>query len=189
MLLASGNIVETIRRFGEIDVDMMTCNVIVVTSMLQCLVNKHRNALTELGKTTVNDSFIQEHIGYLRWAGIPIRINKQNCLCDFFVSAIAPTLLHHDIKFEFVVDISIECSSCKEVIKTDEHTWNYLLIPQTTSEDILENVIANLFGPTLEKKICPKCFNDNQHFSSFSLMNCPKNLFIRFEPNILVNNH
>lgn len=189
MLLASGNIVETIRQFGNIDVDLMPNKVIVVTSILQYLVNQHRNALTELGKTTVNDSFIQQHIGYLRWAGVQICINKQNCLCDFFLSAIAPTLLYHDIKFQIIINVTMECSSCKEIIKIDNHSWDCLLVPQITSEDILENVIINSFGATLQRRICPKCFEDNQHHSSLSLMNCPKNIFIRFEPNILGNKY
>jgi hypothetical protein len=182
MLIASGNIVGTIRRIAKIDVELMPYDVIIVTTILQQLVNKHKNAHTELGKTTVIDAFIQEHIGYLRWAGIQVRIGKQNCLCDFFVSGIAPTLLFHDIKFQCIIDVSMQCSSCKEVTKMDQQTWNYLLVPQTLSEDILENVVADLFGRTLMKSICPKCFDDNDHYSSLSLMNCPKNLFIRFNP-------
>jgi hypothetical protein len=182
MLLASGNIVGTTRRIGKIDVELMSYDVIIVTTILQTLVHKHTNALTELGKTTVVDAFIQEHIGYLRWAGIQVRSGKQNCLCDFFVSGIVPTLIYHDIKFQCIIDVSMQCSSCKEVTKMDQQTWNYLLVPQTSSEDILENVVADLFGRTLKKSICPKCFDDNDHHSSLSLMHCPKNLFIRFNP-------
>jgi hypothetical protein len=73
-------------------------------------------------------------------------------------------------------------------MKIDHPTWDYLLVPQTPSEDILENVVADLFSPTLQKKICPRCFDDNKHYCSLSLTNCPKNLFIRFDPITEVSN-
>ncbi len=188
MLLASGNIVETIRRIVTVDVELTPCKVLVITTILEQLVNKHKNALTELGKTTVNDSFINMHLNNFRWAGIEVRKNKQNCLFDFFISAIVPTLLHHGIEFQFNIDISMECSNCKEVMKINHQTWDYLFISQTSSGDILENIVADLFGRTLQKNICPRCFDDNEHYCSLSLMNCPKNLFVRFDPNINTGN-
>jgi Ubiquitin carboxyl-terminal hydrolase len=188
MLLASGNIVNTIRQTGDIDVDLIPSNVMVVTSILKYLVEKQEKASTGLAKTTFGESFIQDHIRYLRWAGIQVHDGKQNDLLDFFISGIVPTLLYHEINFQLEMDISMECSSCKEISRTDRQTWDYLLVPQISFEDSLENIVADLFGRTLQKRICPKCMNDNNYYSSLSLMNCPKNLFLRFDPITEVGN-
>ncbi|CAF3851389.1 unnamed protein product, partial [Rotaria magnacalcarata] len=188
MILASGHIVEAIRRFGSVEADLASSRVMVLGNMLNCLVNKNES-VNEVRKTTVEQSFIRDHIGYLRWAGIKIRPGKNNYVFDFFQSAILPTLLHYNIDLQYVIDISIECSSCKSVSSVTRQNWNYLLVHQTTKEDTLDNIVADLFGPTLTMNICPKCVKQGQYDSSLSIMNCPKDLFIRFEPNVAMGQH
>ena len=70
----------------------------------------------------------------------------------------------------------------------DQQPWNYLLVPQISSENTLESVIVDLFGSVLQQKICPKCFHDNHHNTSLSLVSCPRNLFLRFDPIIATGN-
>ena len=188
MILASGHIVEAIRRFGSVEADLASSRVMVLGNMLNCLVNKNES-VNEVRRTTVEQSFIRDHIGYLRWAGIKIRPGKNNCVFDFFQSAILPTLLHYNIDLQYVIDISIECSSCKSVSSVARQNWNYLLVHQTTKEDTLDNIVADLFGPTLKMNICPKCAQQGQYDTSLSIMNCPKDLFIRFEPNVTMGQH
>lgn len=181
MILASGNIVVKIAQCGLIDDDVAPTVATVSGNLLYALVTKH-NRSTEKGRTIVEHSCIRDNIGYLRWAGINIRPGKNNCVFDFFQSAIIPTLEFYDIDFRFIIDVSITCCSCKKVNTVDRQTWNYLLVREATVEDNLENVMTKVFGPTLERKICPECFNDDRHRSSLSLMNCPQNLFVRFHP-------
>jgi hypothetical protein len=181
MILASGHIVAKIGAVGLIHADTATSVVMVNSNLLYALVNKHKRS-TEKGRTIVEQSCIDDHIGYLRWAGINIRPGKNNCVFDFFHSAIAPTLEFYDIDFSFVIAVSIECCSCEKVNTVERQTWDCLLVSQATVQDNLENVMAELFGPTLQRKICPECFNDGPHRTSLSLMNCPKNLFVRFHP-------
>ncbi|CAM4951852.1 unnamed protein product [Rotaria socialis] len=188
MILASGHIVEAIRRFGSVEADLASSRVMVLGNMLNCLVNKNES-VNEVRKTTVEQSFIRDHIGYLRWTGIKIRPGKNNCVFDFFQSAIVPTLLHYNIDLQYVINISIECSSCKSVSSVTRQNWNYLLVHQTTKEDILDNIVADLFGPTLKMNLCPKCVKQGQYDTSLSIMNYPKNLFIRFEPNVAMGQH
>lgn len=182
MLLASGHIVETVRRFGPVEADLATTRVMVIGNILNDLVNRHIKFHTEASKTIVKQNYINENIGYLRYSGIDIRTGQNNCLFDFFQSAIIPTLLFYNIDLQYVINISIECSSCKEISIVSEQTWDYLLVHQTADEATLDNVVQDLFGPTLQKKLCPKCLNNNQHQTSLSIMNCPKDLFIRFDP-------
>ena len=181
MLLASGNIVDAIIRVGSIEPDDVSSVVMVIADFLHNLVNKHKRS-TENGRTIVEQSSITHHISYLRWAGINIRPSKQNCLFDFFQSAIIPTLQFYDIDFNIVIDTSIECCSCKKVNTLDRQTWSCILITQATVEGNLEDVMGKLFGPTSRKITCSECFTDSSHRSSLSLMNCPKNLFLRFHP-------
>ena len=46
-------------------------------------------------------------------------------------------------------------------------------------EDVLDNIIAELFGKTLQNQKCSKCFDNGQHYTSLSITNCPKHLFVR----------
>ncbi|CAF1238676.1 unnamed protein product [Rotaria magnacalcarata] len=188
MILASGHIVEVIRRFSSVEVGLASSRVMILGNMLNCLVNKNQS-VNEVRRTTVEQSDIRDNIGYLRWAGIKISPGKNNCVFDFFQSAIVPTLLHCNIDLQYVIDISIECSSCKSVSSVARQNWNYLLVHQTTKEDTLDNIVADLFGPTLKMNVCPTCVKQGQYDTSLSIMNCPKDLFIRFEPNVAMGQH
>ncbi|CAF1297608.1 unnamed protein product [Rotaria magnacalcarata] len=187
MILASGHIVEVIRRFSSVDVGLASSSVMILGNMLNCLVNKNQS-VNEVRRTTVEQSYIRDNIGYLRWAGIKISPGKNNCVFDFFQSAIVPTLLHYNIDLQYVIDISIECS-CKSVSSVTRQNWNYLLVHQTIKEDTLDNIVADLFGPTLKMNICPKCVKQGQYDTLLSIMNCPKDLLIRFEASVTTGQH
>ena len=68
---------------------------------------------------------------------------------DFFLTAIVPMLLSYDIDFQYVLDKTIQCSSCKKSISATQRTWDYLLVDQTTNEEAIDNIMADLFGPVL----------------------------------------
>ena len=103
MLLTSGNIADTVRRSGDIDIDLMSNTVITITSTLKSLVKRQENENTQSTKNIVNDSFIMDHIAYLRVGGLNFRSGRQNCLFDFFDSAIAPTLSHHALNYKLMM--------------------------------------------------------------------------------------
>lgn len=188
MLVASGKIVDTFRRSDGIDVDLMPMSVIVITSVIQRLIKKQEKENAPQDWTIVKSTYIVDQINYLRAAGIGIQGGRQNCLLDFFDAAIVPTLSYHEIEFKLMMEVNLECSSCMQVSRIDEHRWNYLLVPQISSEDNLENVIVDIFGPTLQKKTCPKCSDGADHQTSLSLATCPRNLFLRFDPIIATGN-
>jgi hypothetical protein len=183
MILASGNITEAIVRTGHVDADCVSTTVMVMVNMLFSLTKKHTPSyMSQEEKTIVTQSFITDHIGYLRFAGLNIRVGKYNCVFDFFQPAIVSTLQFYDIDFNFVIDVSIECCSCKKVNTIQRQTWDCLLVTEATVEDSLDNIMADKFGPTLQNKVCPECLTNGLHYSSLSLMNCPKHLFVRFHP-------
>ena len=163
----------------------MSTSIITITSVLQRLIKRQEKENAPPERTIVKSPYILEHINYLRVDGLNIRSGRQNCLFDFFEAAIVPTLSYHEIEFKLMMEVNLECSSCMQVSRVDEHWWNYLLIPQISSEDNLENVIFNLFGATAQKKTCPKCSDGADHQTSLSLATCPRNLFLRFDPIIV----
>ncbi|CAF1412635.1 unnamed protein product [Adineta ricciae] len=180
MILASGNITQAIERIGYIEGDFVSTKVLSMVNMLNTLVNKQARQGNDDERRVVKQNMISEHLLHLRWAGINIRPGLFNCVFDFFEAAIIDVLEFYDIDFNFVLDIFIECSSCKKVSSIDRHTWSYLLVTEPIVEERLEDVMANVFGETLGKKTCPQCLKDDLHTTSMSMLNCPKNLFIRF---------
>jgi hypothetical protein len=182
MMLASGHIVEAIKRMGLIDPDMAPTCVMVTGNMLHCLTRRNMDCDEPEEKAIVRSEFIEDHIGYYRFGAVSINARAHNCIMDFFAAAIVPWLLHYDIEFQFGFNMSMECSSCKEASVIQQQVWDCLLAPQATAGNPLDSIIVDLFRRTLLNSKCPKCLNDGLHYSSMSLMNCPKDLFTRFIP-------
>lgn len=188
MLLASGHIIETVRRFGSVEADLAPGVPMVVSKMLNQLINRSQ-IHDEIARLTIDDGYIRDQINYLRGAGVDIRLGKQNCLFDFFRSAIIPTLLFYNIDLQYVIDTSIKCSSCHEITSIDEQTWDFVFVNQVIQENTLDDIMADLFGPISRKQVCPKCIKLELNQSSLSIMNCPKNLFVRFDPAVATGRH
>ena len=157
MLLASGHIVEKIRKFYIIDDDLVACKVMILSTMVNVFISKSINCHADGRKAIINKSFIIEQFRYLRWAGFNIETYKQYCVFDFFQIAIVPMLLFYDIDFQYVLDKSMQCSSCKKLISITQQTWNYLLVSQITNEETIDIIMADLFGPVLDMQLCLNC--------------------------------
>jgi hypothetical protein len=182
MVLASGQIVDTIRQFGAIEADFATSDVMVVGNILHSLVNTISKSSAEAKTTIAKENFIRDQIGYLQWAGIEIRSRDKGCILRFFKLAIIPILLHYNIDLQFIVDNSLNCSSCAETNTIHRQQWEFLSLKKTSVEDVLGDVLADLFGQTLQKKVCPRCSDEGLHYTSLSIINCPKHLFVYCEP-------
>ncbi|CAF5016840.1 unnamed protein product, partial [Rotaria sp. Silwood1] len=121
------------------------------------------------------------------WAGFDVETYKQYCVFDFFQIAIVPMLSFYDIDFQYVLDKSMQCSSCKKLISITQQTWDTLLVNQTTNEETIDSIMADLFGPVLDMQLCLNCFKNDLHPISMSILNCPKHLFILFDPHVTGN--
>lgn len=188
MLLASGNIVDTFRRSDGIDIDLMSITVTTITSMLSNLIKRQDKPDRSDERSIVKNSYIMDHINYLRSAGHNFCFGTQNCLFDFFHSAIVPNLLHHEIEHQVIMEAEIECSVCKQRSTEDRQYWEYILVPQISFDNSVERTIVDLFHSTLKKTICPKCsHNGDQHYS-LSIVSFPRNLFLRFDPQVTSGN-
>lgn len=188
MLLASGNIVDTFRRSDGIDVDLMSMTIITITSMLTNLIKKQDKVDAYPEKNIVKNAYILEHINYLQACGLRLRAGTQHCLFDFFDSAIVPNFVYHEVEHRVVMELTIQCSSCRQLSTMDHERWPYLLVPQISDDSSLERTLTGLFGSTLQKKMCPKCFNNGDQHTSLSIISCPRNLFLRFDPLITTGN-
>ena len=182
MLLASGHIVKAIRRMENIDADFAPTAVMITGNLLRGLTGRNMACPEPEEKAIVRSEFIEDQLGYYRWANVSISASAHNCVMDFFAAVIVPWLQFYDINFQLGFNISMECTSCDEVSVIQQQVWDCLLVPQATAGKTLDTIIVDLFGRTLSETTCPKCLNDGLHFSSLSLMNCPKDLFIRFNP-------
>ena len=182
MLLATGHIVDTIRRLGQIDDDRASNRVLVIGSLLFHTLKRYDNHATTQDDIIVNEKFMKDIIGYLAFAGVKVNPGKRACVLELFDSAIAPLLRFYDLQFETVIDAQIECSSCKDTSSYLKSTWNCLIVPQAASEDAFDKVLEELFSRAPVKKICPKCAHDGDHQGFFSLMNCAKDLFVGYDP-------
>ncbi|CAF1327049.1 unnamed protein product [Rotaria sp. Silwood1] len=187
MLLASGNIVDTIRKFHIIDDDLVPCKVMILSRILNAFISKSINCHADGRKAIINKSFIKDQFGFLRWAGFDVETYKQYCVFDFFQIAIVPMLSFYDIDFQYVLDKSMQCSSCKKLISITQQTWDTLLVNQTTNEETIDSIMADLFGPVLDMQLCLNCFKNDLHPISMSILNCPKHLFILFDPHVTGN--
>ncbi|CAF1029304.1 unnamed protein product [Rotaria sordida] len=187
MLLASGHIVETIRKFHIIDDDLVPCKVMILSRILNAFISKSINCHADGRKAIINKSFIKDQFGFLRWAGFNVETYKQYCVFDFFQIAIVPMLSFYDIDFQYVLDKSMQCSSCKEIISVTRQTWDCLLVNQSTNEETIDSIMANLFAPVLDMQLCLKCFKNDLHSTSMSILNCPKHLFLQFDPHVTEN--
>ena len=180
MLLASGHIVKAIRRMENIDADFAPTAVMITGNLLRGLTGRNMACPEPEEKAIVRSEFIEDQLGYYRWANVSISASAQNCVMDFFAAVITPWLLYCDITFQLGFNISMECSSCDEVSVIQQQVWDCLLVPQATAGKALDSLIVDFFGRALSKMTCPKCLNEGLHFSTLSLMNGPKDLFIRF---------
>ncbi|CAF4619150.1 unnamed protein product, partial [Rotaria sp. Silwood2] len=187
MLLASGHIVETIRKFHIIDKDLVPDKVMVLNNILNAFISKSINRHANGRQVIINKSFIKDHFGFLRWAGFNIETYKQYCVFDFFQAAIIPLLLFYNINFQYVLETSMQCSSCQEITSITRETWSYLFVDQTTKEETIDSIMADLFGPVLNMQLCLHCLKNDLHPTSMSILNCPKNLFLRFDPLVTKN--
>lgn len=174
MLLSSGYLVETIRGFGALDTDMASIGIFLFGTYLRELINRRR--------ALVDDENISNMISNLHWAGLQESPGRPVCVLDFFDGFVVPTLLHYGIDFKVSMANLIQCSSCNDKSILNQHSCNYLLVQQTETEDTLPNVLAHLFGPVSTRYTCSKCSNNDGNMGSFSIMNCPKSLFIRTHP-------
>ena len=179
MILSSGQIVEAITRMGYVDGDLVPSVVMVICNYLHALTTKHKNH-TKKGKTIVDQSFISDHLGYLQWAGVKINLRRYNCVYDFFLAAIVPSLEYYDINFNFNINISMKCSSCNKVSMLSTQTWNHLLITTSTVNNDLADILANLYAPTDQNEQCPQCTYAGNQQVSLAIAKFPKQLFIRF---------
>ena len=182
MLLATGHIVDTIRRLGQIDEDRASNRVLVIGSLLFHTLKRYDNHVKTQDDIIVNEKYMKDIIGYLAFAGLKVEPGRRAYVLEFFDSAIAPLLRFYGLQFETVIDAQIECSSCKDTSTYLKHNWNCIFMPQAASEDAFDKVLEELFSRTPVKKICPKCAHDGDHQGFFSLMNCPKDLFVGYDP-------
>lgn len=133
MLLASGHIVEAIRRMGCIDSDMAATCVMVTGNMLCCLTRRNMDCPDPDENAIVRSKFIEDQIEYYRWGNVSINARAYNCVMDFFATVIVPWLLHYNIEFQFDFHMSMECSSCEEASLIQQQVWDCLLAPQATA--------------------------------------------------------
>ncbi|CAF3760562.1 unnamed protein product, partial [Rotaria sp. Silwood1] len=115
------------------------------------------------------------------------RIRKFHIIDDDLVPSIVPMLLFYDIDFQYVLDKSMQCSSCKKLISITQQTWDYLLVNQTTNEETIDSIMTDLFGPVLAMQLCLNCLKNDLHPTSMSILNCPKHLFLQFDPRVTNN--
>jgi hypothetical protein len=181
MLISSGYLVETVRRFGTIDIDLVPTHVFALGTFLLELVNRHQSA-SERRRTLIDEESISYTIQNLRFAGLKDSPGRPVCVLEFFDGFVVPTLLHYGIDFKVCMANWIQCSSCNDKNIFNQHTCDYLLVQQIGMEDTLPNVLAHLFGPVSTQYTCLKCSNNDDNTASFSIMNCPKSLFIGTHP-------
>ena len=93
--------------------------------------------------------------------------------------AIVSTLLFYDIDFQYVLDKSMRCTSSKRISSVTQQIRNYLLV---TLEETIDSSMADLFGPILNIQLCLICLKNDLHPTSVSILNCPKHLFLGFDP-------
>ncbi|CAF4893748.1 unnamed protein product, partial [Rotaria socialis] len=184
MLLASGHIVETIRKFHIIDKDLVPDKIFILSNILKTFISTSISSHTNGRKEIIDKNFIKDHFGYLRWAGFNIETYKKYCVFEFFQAAIIPMLLFYNIDFQYVLEKSMQCSSCQEITSLTRETWSFLLVSQTANEETFDNITANLFGPVLDMQICDKCLKNDLHPTSISILNCPKHLFVHLDPHV-----
>ncbi|CAF1364689.1 unnamed protein product [Adineta steineri] len=178
MVFASRNLVETITQFGSIPASASVSDAITVTgSILHSFVTK--SSYVEGKDAVVVAESIGQLLGHLRWAGVKICSRDNECVFKFFVTAIVSTLLYYKVDLQFTLNTSMECSSCgiSSIITTQ--ICDFLLLQKIGTEDILDNVVADLFGRTLQKYTCPECSDEGPHYSSMILSNCSKHFFVR----------
>ncbi|CAF3639113.1 unnamed protein product [Rotaria sp. Silwood1] len=176
MLLASGHLVQTVRRVGLMDNDLTPDHIYQFSTALYYLVKRDEH-MTE-ARRIINDEIIKNTINCLTWCGFEVQQSKPPSVLDFFKCIVAPTLLHYEIDLKISLATMIQCSSCSQISILNQQPCDYLLVQPTTTENTLPDVLTDLFGPVSTKNNCPKCLNNKNNMSSFSLMNCPKFLFI-----------
>ncbi|CAF2072354.1 unnamed protein product [Rotaria magnacalcarata] len=93
-------------------------------------------------------------------------------------------LLFYNIDFQYVLEKSMQCSSCQEITSLTRETWSFLLVSQTANEETFDNIMANLFGPVLDMQICDNCLKNDLHPTSISILNCLKHLFVHLDPHV-----
>jgi hypothetical protein len=141
-----------------------------------------KTAHTDVSRAIIKNEYISQQIGYIQWAGFKTHSRDINCVINFFSSAIVPTLLFHNTDLRFTIENLMECSSCAEFSIITRQSLNFLVVQQTGVQGSLDTVMADLFGRTVEKKVCPKCSDEGLHYNSLSIIHCPKHMFVRCEP-------
>ena len=182
MLLATGHIVDIIRRLGRNEDDSLSTRVMVIVDLLYHTLLRHDARVKTQDDIIINESHMRDIIGYLASDGVKVPPCKRVCVLEFFDSSIAPLLRFYKLQFETVIDAQMDCSSCKQISSYLKRTHSRLVVTQTALKDTFDNVLAELFDRTPLKKICPKCSHDGDHQGFCSLMNCPKDLFVGHNP-------
>ncbi|CAF1437308.1 unnamed protein product [Adineta ricciae] len=179
MILSSRQIVEAIIRMGPVNADVEPWVVMVVANILHSLMNKHKSR-NKIGKTIVDQKFISEQLLHLVSAGVNIRIGKYNCMVDFFLAAIIPSLGFSGIDFQSNINISLQCRTCnkKSIISTE--IWDYILVTTSTVHDILANILTEVFASAPHNTECPQCTHNDSQPVSLEIAKFPKHVFVRF---------
>ncbi|CAF3351717.1 unnamed protein product [Rotaria sp. Silwood2] len=131
MLLASGHLVQTVRRVGLMDNDLTPDHIYQFSTALYYLVKRDEH-MTE-ARRIINDDMIKNTINCLMWCGFEVKSSKSPSVLDFFKRIVAPTLLHYEIDLKISLASMIQCSSCFQISILNQQPCDYLLVQQTAT--------------------------------------------------------
>jgi hypothetical protein len=114
MLLATGHVVDTVRRLGSVDQDRASIRVLAICDLLFHTLKRYDNHAKTKDDIIVNQNFIEEILGGLAFGGVKVFPGRRACALEFFDSTVTPVLRFYGLQFETAMDAQIECASCKE---------------------------------------------------------------------------